>query len=102
MRHILVLQWLGSSEAEFNVLVDMEDILDSQLGEAGSVDGHDLGSGEMNIFIDTDHPAQAFAAAKEILGDWPAWADVRAAFREASREAYELLWPPELTHFSVK
>ena len=102
MQHILVLQWLGSTEADFEALVEIEDVLESRFGEAGSIDGHDFGSGEMNIFIQTDQPSQAFAKATKILSDWPAWADVRVAFREINGETYEVLWPPDLTDFSVK
>lgn len=101
MTHILVLQWPGSTEVDFETLVEMEDALESRIGVSGSVDGHDLGSGEMNIFIETDQPAQAFDAAKEILGDWPIWANVRAASREATGETYDVLRPPGLTDFSV-
>ena len=102
MQHILVLQWLGSTEADFEALVEIKDVLESRFGEAGSIAGHDFGSGEMNIFIQTDQPSQAFAKATEILSDWPAWADVRVAFREINGEAYGVLWPPDLTDFSVK
>lgn len=102
MRHILVLQWLGSTEADFEALVEMEDALESRFGDAGTVDGHDFGSGEMNIFIETDQPIQAFATAKAILGHRPAWTAVRAAAREASGETYDVLWPPGRTDFSVK
>ena len=52
MRHILVLQWPGSSEADFEELVKMEDELERSLSESAIVDGHDFGSGEMNIFIE--------------------------------------------------
>jgi hypothetical protein len=69
MQHILVLQWLGSTEADFEAVVEIEDVLESRFGEAGSIDGHDFGSGEMNIFIQTDQPSQAFAKATEILSD---------------------------------
>lgn len=86
MTHILVLQWPGSAEVDFETLVEMEDALESRMGETGTVDGHDFGSGEMNIFIETERPVRALAAAKEILGDWQAWAHVRAACREATGE----------------
>jgi hypothetical protein len=102
MQHILVLQWLGSTQADFEAVVEIEHVLESRFGEAGSIDGHDFGSGEMNIFIQTDQPSQAFAKAMKILSDWPAWADVRVAFREINGETYEVLWPPDLTDFSVK
>lgn len=102
MRHILVLQWPGSTEADFEALVEMEDALEARFGASGTVDGHDFGSGEMNLFIETDRPSEAFAKAKAILGDRAEWALVRAASREASGETYDVLWPPELTDFNVK
>jgi hypothetical protein len=102
MRQILILQWPGSTEADFEALIDMEDEIESHLGDVGTVDGHDFGSGEMNIFIETDEPLKAFAAAKEILGNRPRWAEVRAAFRERSGETYDVLWPPGLSEFAVK
>lgn len=43
MRHILVLQLLGSTQVDFEALVEMEDALESRFGEAGAVDGHDFG-----------------------------------------------------------
>jgi hypothetical protein len=102
MTHLLVLQWPASSPADFDELVEMEDALYSRLSDAGSVDGHDFGSGEMNIFIFTERPTEAFAEVQEILGDRPTWASLRAAFREANGETYSLLWPPGQTEFSVK
>ena len=53
--------------------------------------------------METEQPVRAFAAAREeeYLGDRPAWAYVRAGFRKASEETYDVLWPPGLTDFSV-
>lgn len=99
---MLVLQWPGSSEADFDALISMEQRLEVALDEYGSVDGHDFGSGEMNIFIETDMPTEAFAAAAAALRDDPRWAEIRAAFREATGDSYEVLWPNGLTAFSVK
>ena len=72
MQHIRVLRRLGSIEADFEALVETENILETRFGEAGSTDRHDFGSGEMNVFIQTDQPSQAFAKATEILSYWPA------------------------------
>ena len=102
MRHVLVLQWPGSSEGDFEDLLRMEDELARSLGEAEIVDGHDFGSGQMNIFIETDEPAGAFAAVETVLSQKPRWADVRAAHREAAGETYTVLWPLGDTDFSVK
>jgi hypothetical protein len=102
MRHILVLQWRGTTGADFEALIDVEDALESRLGESGTVDGHDFGSGEMNIFIETEQPLEAFMTAREVLSDRPGWADVRAASRAVGGDTYDVIWPPGLLDFSVK
>jgi len=99
---ILVLQWPGSSQADFEALIDMADVLEARFGEFGRVDGHDFGSGEMNLFIETDRPLEAFAKAREILANRPEWSSVQAAFRQAGEETYDVLWPPGLNEFRVK
>lgn len=102
MRYILVLQWPGDSAADFDALISMEEQVDNALGRYASVDGHDLGSGEMNIFIETDRPAEAFADAANALREGPRWDGLRAAYREARGGPYEILWPPSLRTFSLK
>ena len=102
MQHILVLQWPGSAEVDFEQLVRMEDELEGSLSESSIVDGHDVGSEEMNIFIGTDQPSRAFAEVQRILGHWPRWPDVRVAHRERSGDIYTVLWPPGRTEFTVK
>jgi hypothetical protein len=103
MKYILVLQWSGESEADYDALLTMEGILESTLdGTNGFVDGHDIGSGELNIFIHTDRPSDAFANAAQSLGTNPHWSQVRAAFRPTEGDRYEILWPNSPTRFSVK
>jgi hypothetical protein len=102
VRYILVLQWPGDSGTDFDALISMEGRVDAALGRYASVDGHDFGSGEMNIFIDTDRPAEAFADAANALREDPRWGDLRAAYREAGGGPYEILWPRTLHKFSVK
>lgn len=102
MSHMLILQWPGSSEAQFNELIEMEDELEEALAASASVDGHDFGSGEMNIFIETDQPSQTFEAAQEVLSHRASWADVRAAYREVAGDKYTVLWPVGLTDFRIK
>ena len=102
MRYILVLQWPSDSEADFDELISMEEQVDASLGRYASVDGHDFGAGEMNLFIETDRPAETFADAANALRENPRWGDLRAAFREAQGGPYEILWPQSLRNFSVK
>ena len=96
------MQWPGGSEADFDALVSMEDQVEAALGPYAVVDGHDFGSGEMNIFVETDRPTEAFADAANALREGQRWGDLRAAYREARGGAYEILWPRGLREFSVK
>ena len=102
MQYVLVLQWPASSEADFDALIEMEGALESSLNEVhGFVDGHDFGSGEMNLFIHTDAPLHAFRDAHSSLGTDARWAAVRAAYRPADGDGYEVVWPEGLREFSV-
>ena len=102
MRYVLVLQWPGSSEADFDARISMEERLTEALGDHSGVDGHDFGAGEMNIFVETDDPAAAFSDAVATLGDDLRWAEARAAFRDQTGDDYTILWPPGLEAFSIE
>jgi len=102
MEFILVLQWPATSEADFDSLIAMEESLESSLDEAhGYIDGHDFGSGEMNLFVHTDRPLDAFGDAQSALGADPRWATVRAAYRSRAGDQYTVVWPSTLQSFSV-
>ena len=101
MRYMLVLQWPAFSESDYDALVEIEDVLEENLGTSALVDGHDFGSGEMNIFVWTDQPNKTFADVEVALGSHPRRKDVRAAYRLAAGEGYTILWPPGLENFSV-
>ncbi|MDP5227834.1 MULTISPECIES: hypothetical protein [Arthrobacter] len=102
MEFILVLQWPATSEADYDVLISLEEHLESDLNEAhGFVDGHDFGAGEMNLFVHTDQPLDAFRDAQEVLGADPRWATVRAAYRSVDGDDYTVIWPVTLQKFSV-
>ncbi|CAN5160803.1 hypothetical protein BH09ACT2_BH09ACT2_09950 [soil metagenome] len=102
MKYILVLQWPDISESDYEALIAMEDRLEGDLPDAhGFVDGHDIGSGEMNIFIHTDQPLEAFRDATVVLRVNARLADVRAAYRPTEGNDYVPLWPKTLLEFSV-
>ena len=100
MRFLLVLQSPGSTEDDYQALIDVEDELEGLL-TASNIDGHDFGSGEMNIFVETDDPSHAFIEAQQVLSRHDRWSGVRAAFRSATGEDYTILWPPDLDSFEV-
>jgi hypothetical protein len=68
---------------------------------SGKVDGHDAGSGEVNIFIYTDNPALAFQEAKTVLGSRDFWVDARVAYREITKVEFTVLWPTGWNDFKV-
>ncbi len=63
-------------------------------------DGHDSGTGQGNIFIDSDAPQadlqKALASLDERLRD-----QAKAAYREKEEDPYTVLWPPGLTKFNI-
>jgi hypothetical protein len=102
VRYLLVLQWAAGAEADYDALIEMESTLERSMPAAhGDVDGHDYGSGEMNLFICTDEPLLAFEDARAALREDPRWRDVRAAYRPADGDRYVILWPATLQQFEV-
>ena len=82
-------------------MIEIEDALIRGL-VAGEVDGHDAGSGEMNIFIKTDEPRLAFEDVKRVLAESGLLHSVKAAFRLRSESQYTVLWPMDAGSFRVK
>jgi hypothetical protein len=102
VKYILVLQWPAISEGDFDALISMEQLLEANLPDAhGFVDGHDFGAGEMNIFVHTERPLEAFQDAMTSLGPDPRWVGVRAAYRPADEDRYVVVWPKTLEVFTV-
>jgi len=83
------------------MMIEIENALAQGLSEGNEVDGHDAGSGEMNIFIRVDDPRNAFNEVKAILGSRDFLVDARVAYREIAGSKYTILWPKDLTQFNV-
>jgi hypothetical protein len=101
MKYQRVLQWPGSSIKDYDEMIATENELIENLSEASEVDGHDCGSGEVNVFIFTDDPELTFSEAKAILGNSDCWPSVRAAYREVAKSHYIAIWPENLIDFKV-
>jgi hypothetical protein len=93
MKYQLVLQFSCDSEEDFDALVQLEDQLVEALTDEAEVDGHDMGSGQGNIFILTDDPQITFQAAKPVLQKSNRLNDATVAYREASGDVYTTIWP---------
>jgi len=101
MQHQLVLQFRGDSLEDFDALVALEDDLIDVLGNTAVVDGHDIGSGETNIFIITSEPEITFQRARVALDRSQLLGAVTAAFRPIAGVSFTVLWPTHCHAFSV-
>jgi len=93
MRYQLVLQFPGSSLADYDAMVALEDELIEVLGDSADVDGHDVGCGETNIFIFTSDPARTFQQARPVLERRQSLPAVTAASRQVDGDEYTVIWP---------
>ena len=101
MKYQLVLQFAVTSMEEFDRLIALEDQLIEKLGDIATVDGHDFGMGEFNIFVLTDAPSASFRLAHEIISTQGIPNIMRSAYRDMDGEDYVILWPSSLKEFKV-
>jgi hypothetical protein len=64
----LVLQF-SSSTVTLDELIAIEDALSEKLGASATVDGHDFGSGEGNVFILTGDPTATLQRLLPVLAE---------------------------------
>jgi len=95
-----VLQFPASSMAEYNAVVALEDLLIDGLGD-DEVDGHDVGGGEMNLFIWTRNPRGTLDRVQTLMKDHPLADSLLAGFRDEGDDSYTPLWPEGLERFDV-
>ena len=93
MRYQLVLQFQGDSARDLDDLLKLEERLIDAVGVSAEVDGHDIGSGEANIFILTPSPEATFARVKPVLQAHNLLRVVDAAYRPLTGENYIRVWP---------
>ncbi len=102
MKAQLVLQFkTGGDLDSFDRLIRFEEKLITIVGKTAKVDGHDFGSGGMNIFILTDDPVATFTLTQKTDDSVRPAGKMKAAYRLLDREDYVCLWPPELSHFDI-
>ena len=100
--HQLVIQFPEDAFKDFDALVSFEDSLVDLLSDRHEVDGHDIGSGEVNFFIFSDDPGSALAEIQARHGERFSNPAVRAATRRIDSDDYEVLWPgDDTTAFTI-
>lgn len=101
-KYQLIFQWDALTLENFDSIISTELILRKNLRKKHSVDGHDMGAGEANIFVLTQFPLEAFNESMAILEGQDALLGVRVAYREVLRDEYVILWPEGLSSFEVQ
>jgi len=101
MRYQLVLQMPFATLTDYDDMIRFEDAVTRELGALGTVDGHDAGSREMNVFLFTDDPAAAFDRIRPIAGALGLLAKLVAAYRDIDSEEFVVVYPPGRTDFAV-
>lgn len=101
MKYQLVLQFPASSIEDYDAMIELEETVMRSLANLGKVDGHDAGSGEMNIFILSDHPKLAFDLIKQVLGTKDFIPELKAAYREIGKDEFTILHPTGLSYFAI-
>jgi hypothetical protein len=96
----VVVQW-DDNVGDFDFLIEIEDALIGALSERHEVDGHDMGSGEANIFIISTDPMLAFGEIKDALEGKLSMGDIRIAYRDLEGDTFTILWPEGLNEFDV-
>ena len=96
-----MLQLPASSIKDYDAMIELEETIVRSLGNLGRVDGHDAGSGEMNIFILTDHPKLSFERVEHVLGTRDFMPDLKVAYREIGKDEVTILYPPDLAYFAI-
>jgi hypothetical protein len=95
LKYQLVLQFQGDSLDDYDAMIALEDDLIAELQGVAEVDGHDMGSGEANIFILTTDPRETFERAKHVLKRRDCLETTTAAYRATDGENYTMIWPED-------
>ena len=89
----LVLQFSPWGDRSLDDLIALEERLEAITDLEAEVDGHDLGSGEANIFLITANPVRTVTHCIPAIGAEGLLPLLSAAFRKDGEERYSRVWP---------
>ena len=91
----------ASSIKDYDAMIELENTIIAGVGILGKVDGHDMGVGEMNIFVHTDQPILIFEMIKSLLGTKDFMPELKAAYRDVGKDNFTILYPTDLNCFTI-
>ena len=93
MEYQLVLQFRGGTLKDLEAIAALEERLALHLADLAKVDGHDIGSGEANVFLITSDPIGTFGAIQPVLDHANLLTGATVAYRPSHSNDYSVLWP---------
>lgn len=97
MEYQLVIKfWRKSLDSEA-FLDTLEGKLKEALGTAAVLDGYDVSSREINLFVLTSDPRPAFRRARDVLESLGVLHSVSAGFRLVGGASFTSIWPLRTT-----
>lgn len=101
MRYQLVIQFKQEFFNDLQVLWKLADLLENSLLDV-EVDGHDIGSGELNVFIHTNHPIETLEEIKLVFVNHGIDVNaIKSGYRLFSSNIYTPIWHLCLEKFSI-
>ena len=97
MDYQLVIKFWRKSLEDEAFLASIESELKQALGNAAEMEGHDISAKEINLFVLTPDPRQAFRRAKSVLERLDLLRGVSAAYRLVGGARFTSIWPLRAT-----
>jgi hypothetical protein len=104
MKYQLVFQFPSNSFPNrdiFDVIEEIENQIESKLISHETLDGHDIGSNEINEFIFTENPIETYNRIVEVFEKLEILHLLRVAYRKTNADNYNILWPTEQKEFKI-
>ena len=93
MNEELVIKFWKTPLPDEALIADITSELQSVLGDAARLDGHDVKGGEINLFLQTDDPKHAFRRVKKVLESKGIDQGYSAASRLVGGAQFTSIWP---------
>ncbi|MFC2954176.1 hypothetical protein ACFOOP_19730 [Marinicaulis aureus] len=89
------------SEGEKDDIFALEELLEKNSGDTYEVDGHDFGSGTVNIFLYCINPDPAVRRLLSLIDSHKLMPEIRIGIADTGRGRLRAVYPPELREFDL-
>jgi hypothetical protein len=93
MQSQLVFKFRHRAPASADYILALEAALTAVLGDTAKVDGHDVRSDDINVFVITADPAATFRRSKPVLEKMELLEKVVVAHRYVGGASFKVIWP---------